>query len=242
LGAPVFLDPYLGCRILSFLAVANYYYAERAEYLLERIRGLKINNSSIAELRQIGSEHGFLYVAAAPNKCINTSCLNVVFTNNRWQYSLLNSPSFATVSGRLRLRPWIVSGDLELQKGEVIGKVFAPGFFEGRVNPEVEAAAWEERKLERTACAYYPLRRHPGYAFANASNIRSFRAEVSVDTAAKNHAHAFDFSLKCLTSWHKCDQFSELMPHAWADYEEDGRWYETHPDNLAWEVGKPCPC
>ena len=104
--------------------------------------------------------------------------------------------------------------------------------------PKIEVAAWEEKHLQRSLCTYYPLKRHPGYAFGNASNIRSFSAETSEDTEPKNIEHAFQFNLRCLTTRHTCEKFSELMPAAWADFEEDTRWSMTHEDKLVWQVGK----
>ena len=114
-------------------------------------------------------------------------------------------------------------------------------FYGMRAYPEIEATAWDERKLELNLCAYYPLKRHPGYGFRKATNVRSFRALVSDAASAGNRDHAFQFNLNCLTGWRKCDQFSELMPAAWADYEEDIKWSETHPNTLAWQVGTEYP-
>lgn len=224
-----------------FLVGANYYYASRAEYLLRQIRDLKLENASIAELKRIGSEHGLRYDETPADSCIDVPCLYYVFTNNRWMHSVLKSTSLARFGERLGLRSWFAAGDIELLNGTVIGKVYGIQFCRGSDFPEVEISAWEESKLETSACAYYPIKRHPGYAFSNASNIRSFKAETSDATSASNREHAFDLNLSCLTSWHKCEQFSELMPSAWADYSEDERWSETHHPTLPWKIGTPCP-
>src|ERR1035441_125362 len=214
-----------GCYLL--LLCANYYYASRAAYLLQRIRTLPLDNSSVAELRHWGAEHGFRYEEA--RDCADQPCIHMVSPNNRWMWLLFKSPSLVKIGERLGLRPWITAGDLEIDKGQVVGKIYAVGFYRGRDYPEIEALASDERKLGVTACAYYPLKRHPGYAFGNASNVRSFRVLVSDPASAENRQNAFQFNLKCLTGWHKCSQFSELMPAAWNDYEEDGKWAETHP-------------
>jgi len=210
-----------------FLIGANYYYANRAAYLLERIRALQLDNSSIAELRHLGLERGFRYEEGGD--CTSRPCIYMVKPNNQWMWFLFRSPSRAKVGEHLGLRPWVTAGDIEIENGAVIGKVYGVGFYEGQIYPEIEAAAWEVQKLDITPCMYFPLKRHPGYAFTNADNIRSFTVWVSDLASAENRNDAFQFNLKCLTHWHRCNQFSEIMPMAWVDYEEDGKWSETHP-------------
>src|SRR5258708_7759714 len=222
-----------------FLLGANYYYAKRATYVLQRIRALKIDNSSIAELKRLGSEHGLRY--DEPDNCTDRPYLHIVSPNNQWMQSLLKSPTLARLGEHVGLRGWLAVGDIELFNQQVTGKVYAVAFFQGHLNPEVDLAAWDERDSEVDLCSYYPLKRHPGYAFRNATNIRSFRALVSTGASAQNRSRAFQFNLKCLTSWQECGQFSELMPAAWADYEEDGKWSEIHPNKLGWQVGTKCP-
>ena len=222
-----------------FLICANRYYANRAAYLLQRIRALQLNNSSIAELQRLGSEHGFRYQGGGD--CADGDCLHMVLPNNQWMWSLFKSPTMVAMGQRLGLRPWVTVGDLEIKNGQVVAKIYGIWFYRDHTYLEIEATAWEQRKLEVSMCSYYPLKRHPGYAFRNASNIRSFKALVSDPASAENRRNAFQFNLDCLTGWHKCDEFSELMPAAWADYEEDGRWSGTHQNTLVWEVGAPCP-
>lgn len=226
-----------------FLIGANHYYANRAAYLLKRVRTLPLDNLSIDELRRLGSEHGFRY-EKGPNcgDTPGTGCLDMVSTNNRWMWKpLLRSRWLIEIGERIGLRPWVTVGDIEIENGQVIGTVYGLEFFEDEYNPRIEVSAWHERKLERTVCSYYALKRHPGYAFGNASNIRSFTVSVSDLATSENRQNAFQFNLKCLTGWHMCDNFSELMPAVWADYEQDGKWSETHPNTLVWEVGTPCP-
>lgn len=222
-----------------FLIGANYYYAKRAAYLLQRIRALKLDNTSIADLKRLGSEHGLRYAEATD--CANTACLHMVWTNNQWMWWFLKSPVLTEVGERVGLRRWYAVGDIEIENGQVIGKIYGLQFYKTHDYPEMEATAWDKRTLELSVCAYYPLKRHPGYGFWNATNVRSFRVSVSDAASAINHDHAFQFNLNCLTGWHKCDQFSELMPAAWADYEEDANWSETHPNTMAWQVGTECP-
>ena len=59
-----------------FLIGANYYYARRAAYVLQRIQALKLDNSSIEELKRLGSEHGLRYEASI--YCANTPCAYMV--------------------------------------------------------------------------------------------------------------------------------------------------------------------
>jgi hypothetical protein len=227
-----------------FLIGANYYYAKRAAYLLERIRALKIDNSCVEEIRRLGSERGFRYdgyADAQTDNCVNMACLDVVSPNNQWMWFFLRSPTLARLAAGVGLRPWFVVGDIEIKNGQVVSKIYGLKFYEDHVYPEIEAAAWQEQKLELDLCTYYPVKRHPGYGFSRASNIRSFRVLVSDSAPSDNREHAFQFNLSCLTGWHKCNQFFQLMPAAWADYEEDGRWSETHPNNLVWQVGTKCP-
>lgn len=224
-----------------FLLGANYYYATRAENLLREIRALKLDRSSVAELKRLGSKHGFRYDESPGDKCVDTSCLNMVFTNNRWMHSILRPLALTKLGERLGFRSWFAAGDIEIQKGQVIGKVYGIQFYAGSDYPTIEVAAWEEKSLRRNLCTYYPLKRHPGYAFGNASNIRSFSAETSEDAEPRNIDHAFQFNLTCLTTRRPCDKFSELMPAAWADYEDDGVWSQTHRSKLLWQVGEPCP-
>ena len=165
----------------------------------------------------------------------------LVFTNNWWMHSLLGSPALAEFGRWLGLRSWFAAVDIEIQNNQVVGKAFAVQFYAASDYPEISVAAWHERKLQINLCNYYALKRHPGYGFRHASNVRSFEALVSDGASAENRNHAFQFTLTCLTSRVACKDFSELMPAAWADFEEDNRWSMTHDDKLIWQVGKPCP-
>jgi hypothetical protein len=209
-----------------FLISANYYYAKRAAYVLHRINSLKIDNSSIAELKRLGSEHGLSY--EEPSSCANMTCLHMVSPNNAWMRSLLSSPAMAGLGEKVGLRAWEAAGDIlvESQDQTVTGKVYGLLLFDGRLDPEIQAWAYEQHnfKLDRS---YDPLKRHPGYGFSGAANIRSFRVMISEGASAENREHAFEFNLDCLTEWHKCDQFSELMPRAWADHEEDRKSWKN---------------
>jgi hypothetical protein len=227
-----------------FLIGTNYYYANRAAYLLQRVRTLPLDDSSIDELRRLGSEYGFHYEEAS--NCAETpdvGCMNIVSTNNQWMWKpLLKSRPLLEMAEHLSLRPWYAVGDIEVENAHVNAKIYGLAFSEDEYRPKIEVATWHERKLERTVCSCYALKRHPGYAFSNASNIRSFTVSVSDLATPENRRNAFQFNLKCLIGWHKCDNFSELVPAAWADYQEDGRWSETHhPDHLVWQIGTPCP-
>lgn len=223
-----------------FLIGTNYYYASRAAYLLQQVRALQLDSSSVDELRRLGSDHGFHYEEA--RNCTERPCIDMVSTNNPWMWKpLLKSRPLLDIGEHLGLRPWYAVGDIEIDNGQVIAKVYGLAFYEDEYRNEIEVTAWHQHKLERTVCTYYPMKRHPGYAFGNASNVRAFTVSVSDLASPGNRQNAFQFNLKCLIGWHKCETFSELMPTAWADYEEDGRWVETHPNTLVWEVGTPCP-
>lgn len=134
----------------------------------------------------------------------------------------------AWLGDRVGLRAWQAAGDIlvENQNQTVTGKVYALALFGGRPDPEIEATAWEEHKLKLDR-SYDPLKRHPGYGFSGAANIRSFRVMIFEGASVENRKHAFQFNLSCLTGWHRCDQFSELMPAASADFEEDKKWWNT---------------
>jgi len=233
------LLPILAVSFCLFLIGANYYYAQRASHLLERIRAMPLDNSAIAELKRLGSEHGFRYEEA--HDCDKTPCIHFVAPNNLWMQYLLTSRITAKVGRALGLRAWLAVGDIEIEGQQVVGKIYGLAFFEGRYDPSIQVTAWEKRNFDLTPCSYPPVKRHPGYGFRNASNIRSFTAVVSSDTSTENRGRAFQFNLRCLTSWHECDQFSQLMPTAWADHEEDGNWLEAHPSHLVWKVGEKCP-
>ncbi|MGA3105271.1 MAG: hypothetical protein ABSD53_12385 [Terriglobales bacterium] len=220
-----------------FLVGANYYYASRAAYLLQQIRTLPLDKSGEATLRGLGSEHGFRYVEAS--NCADSPCLHIVSTDNQWMWVPFKTPALFKVGERLGLRPWETVGDIEMDRGQIVGKIYGLAFRrDSRNYDQIEASAWDERKLEVAMCAYHPLKRHPGYAFMKADNISSFRVLVSNPASEQNRQNAFRFNLNCLTGWHKCDRFSEIMPSAWADYEEDGKWSEANP---SWQPGTPCP-
>ena len=215
------MPPPLVLGFCLFLVGANYYYAQRATYLLDRIRDMPLNDSAAIELKTLGSEHGFRYEEAT--NCENSPCINMVAPNNLWMHYLLTSRFTAWIGRILKLRAWLAVGDIELEKHEVIGNVYGLAFFEGQSDPEMEVTAWEERTFDPTSCPHYPRDRHSGYCFWNANNIRFFKAKISSDTSSENREHAFQFNLLCLRSGYKCDHFSDLMPAAWADYEEDAR-------------------
>jgi hypothetical protein len=55
------------------------------------------------------------------------------------------------------LDPGLLQGDIEIQNGQVIGKVYGIQFYAGSDYPAIEIAAWEEKSLQRNLCTYYPL-------------------------------------------------------------------------------------
>jgi len=228
-----------------FLLGANYYYARRAAHVLQRIREMKIDNSGIAELKTLGSEHGLVYIGGDAKDCANagpdTDCLCMVSPNNEWMRSLFRSPTVSRLGEYVGLRAWLAVGDVEIQNGQVVGKVYGLQFYDSRPYPKTEVAAWDQRKIELTPCEYYPVKLHSGYGFVNATNVPSFSVFVSEDASEENRQHAFQFDLRCLAAWHKCERFSEIVPSAWADYEADGEWWKTHRDTTPWQVGTKCP-
>jgi len=228
--------------VYLFLVGANFYYAKRASYLLHRIRTLQVDQSAIGELEKLGSEHGLRYDPTEPGNCKKIACVNIVSVNNRRMWSFLKSPTLSRLGGYVGLRKWQAVGDIEVQNDKVIGKIYGIALFTDPLSSDIEATAWQQHTLEIDACEYYALRRHHGYAFRNASNIRSFAAEVSDEASQFSREHAFQFDLNCLTSWRRCSQFSQIVPSAWGDYEDDVRWMDTHhrPDAIR-HVGAKCP-
>ena len=81
----------------------------------------------------------------------------------------------------------------------------------------------------------------PGYCFWTANNIRSFKAKISSDTSPENREHAFQFDLRCLRTGYKCDRFSDLMPAAWAAYEEDAGRRRSRIPLKRHSLCRPCP-
>jgi hypothetical protein len=133
-------------RLLAFLLLtpvifyllligANYYYATRADYILQRIRNLKIDNSSIEELKRLGSEHGLRY--DVPAFCAATPCIRVS-PNNGWMRSLLIPSARAGLAEHIGLRAWQVAGYLVLENGQVTGKVYDLEILTGNVFPETQ--------------------------------------------------------------------------------------------------------
>ena len=137
-----------------FLVGANYYYAQRAKYLLERIRSMPLDNSAISELKALGSEHGFRYEEAT--NCEVSTCLHMVAPNNLWMQHFLTSRFTAGAGRLLGLRAWLAVGDIELEQQQVIGKVYGLAFFEGRFDPAIQATAWEEARVQPKARARTP--------------------------------------------------------------------------------------
>ena len=225
-------------RLLAFLFLtpvifyfslvgANYYYAMRATYVLQRIRDLKIDNSSIEELKRLGSEHGLRYETAA--NCAIAPCVQMVSPNNGWMRSLLIRLARANIEQQIGLRAWQVAGDIVIENGQVTGKIFALETFTGNVFPETQVSTSDQRHSELNSCTYRPLKRHPGYEIHKASNVRALRVIVSDQTSQENRKHAFQFNLDCLTSWRRCDQLSDFMPLASADFQSDQAWVQEHP-------------
>jgi hypothetical protein len=189
------ISPFVAAAVFClFLIGANYYYASRAAYLLQRIRTLRLDNSSVAELRRLGSEHGFRYEEAS--NCADWPCIHMVSPNNQWMWLPFNSRSLIKIGERLGLRPWVTAGDIEFENGQVVGKAYAVGFYRDRTHLEIEATSWDKRKLEVSMCTYYPLKRHPGYAFRNASNIRSFNVLVSDPASNRKSSKRFSVQLE----------------------------------------------
>jgi hypothetical protein len=114
------------------LVGANYYYAQRAKYLLERIRQMPADNSAIAELRRVGSEHGFRYEETT--NCGSMPCIHLVAPNNSWLRSLLISTPLRRLTAQklkdglprldtlLGLRPWQPLGTSKLKISKSSGR------------------------------------------------------------------------------------------------------------------------
>lgn len=210
-----------------FLVGANYYYARRAAYLGGRIRDLKVDNSSIEELKRLGSEHGLRYEAAS--NCATKPCVHMVSPDNRWMRSLLIPLARADIGQNIGLKAWQASGDILIDNGQVTGKIYALAIFTGNLFPDIQVSASDQRHSELDSCTYRPLKRHPGYEIRSASNVRALRVIVSDGASEDNRNRAFQFTLNCLNPWVTCDRLSDFMPLAWADYQSDLKWVREHP-------------
>ena len=210
-----------------FLIEANYYYATRADYILQRIRDLKIDDSSIEELKRLGSEHGLRY--EAPANCAGTPCAHLVSPSNGWMRSLLIPLARIDLGQRIGLRAWHVAGDILIENGQVTGKIYALEILNDNVFPETQVSASDKHRSEYDSCIYRPLKRHPGYEIHKASNVRGLRVIVSDEVSQENRGRAFQFNLDCLTSWRRCAQLSDFMPLASADFQSDQEWVREHP-------------
>src|ERR1700677_1671515 len=142
-----------------------------------------------------------------------------------WGCSGFSQAILSEFGNAVGLRGWRAVGMLNNQP--MPEKVYALGLLKKRPDPDNDVSAWEERKFRLNACVYYPAQRHPGYGFTGASNVRSFKAEISESTVDQNRQHAFQLNLTCLIGWQRCDKFSELMPAAWADFQDDNQWFDT---------------
>jgi hypothetical protein len=209
-----------------FLLSANYYYATRAVYVLQRIRDLQINNSSIEMLKRLGSEHGLRY--EVPPWCASIQCM-MVSPNNGWMHSVLIRFARTGLGRQIGLRAWRVAGYIELENGQVEGKSFGVEILNGDVFPETHVSASDQHHSEYNSCMYRPLKRHPGYEIHQASNVRALRVIVSAGASEEYRARAFQFDLGCLTSWGRCNQLSDFMPLASADFRSDLAWVREHP-------------
>jgi hypothetical protein len=147
-----------------FLIGANYYYAKRAAYLLERIRALKIDNSSVEELRRLGSAHGFRYDGYGDTQtdhCVNIACLDMVSPNNQWMWFFLKSPTLAKLEKRAGLRPWLAAGDIEIKNGQVVGKIYGLQFYEDDLVQRSKPQPGTSRNLISTLVRTTPLNGTP---------------------------------------------------------------------------------
>jgi|ERR1700728_93761 len=160
-------------RLLAFLLLtpvifyllligANYYYATRADYILQRIRNLKIDNSSIEELKRLGSEHGLRY--EVPAFCATTPCI-MVSPNNGWMRSLLIPSARAGLAQHTGLKAWQVAGYIVIENGHVTGKMYVLEILTDNIFPETQVSASDQHRSEFNSCIYRPLKRHPDTRF-----------------------------------------------------------------------------
>ena len=117
-----------------------------------------------------------------------------------------------------------------------MGKWFGVQTFEKNPYSSIDVVAWEEPDLLTSDCRYYPRKRHPGYEFRATANVHLFEILVSPSASVRNREHAFQFELHCLTRLHKCDRFSDFVPAAWVDFEDDNRWVEANRERLEKEA------
>jgi hypothetical protein len=76
------------------------------------------------------------------------------------------------------------------------------------------------------------LDEHPNYLASQPSKKWFFNLDFTPEASEQELQRAFDFNLWCLTRLGRCDQIREIMPSAWADYEEMlrvARSEEQHP-------------
>jgi hypothetical protein len=194
---------------------------------LQRIRDLKIDDSSIEELKRLGSEHGLRY--EVPANCAGMPSAYMVSPNNGWMRSLLIPLARTDLGQRIGLRAWQVAGDILIENGQLTGKIYALEILNDNVFPETEVSASDKHRSEYDSCIYRPLKRRPGYEIHKASNVCGLRVIVSDEVSQENRGCAFQFNLDCLTSWRRCDQLSDFMPLASADSQSDQEWVREHP-------------
>jgi hypothetical protein len=198
--------------------------------LLQDIRALQVSPSSLGELRRVAARDGLRL--DVPANCGAEICGYYLFPDKQWMHSLLSQAFLVKVGPHVGLRRWFVVGGVFVKETQPVGKWFGVQMFEDKPNSFIEVVSSEEPDLLTKDCWYYPLKRHPGYEFRTPANIHQFEIFVSPSASVQNRDHAFQFDLHCLTSWQQCDQFSDFVPAAWVDFEDDKPWVEANRERL----------
>lgn len=216
------------------MIAANYYYSREAARLLQDIRALQVSPSSVEELRQVAARDGLRL--DVPGNCGAEICAYYLSPDKLWMHSLLSRPFLAKLSPYVGLRRWFAVGGVLVKETQPVGKWFGVQMFDDKPYSSVEVVTWEEPDLLTGDCWYYPLKRHPGYEFRTPANVHQFEIFVSPSASVQNRDHAFQFDLHCLTSSRKCGQFSDFVPAAWVDFEDDKQWVEANRERLEKEI------
>lgn len=230
----------LVCGTYFFLLGANYYYGRKAALLLQDMSGLQLGPSSGRELTRLATRDGFRLDVTSD--CGVESCTYWISPNKSWMNFLLSRTAFLRAGPWVGLRRWSAMGGVEVKAGQPVNKWFGVEMFEDKLYSSIAVVTSEESELRISDCVDFRLKRHPGYGFDGPANVPEFRIHVSPNASSQSRKHAFQFDLGCLKSWRWCDRFSDFVPNAWADLEDDNKWLEANRERLQDEARSDPRC
>jgi hypothetical protein len=203
------------------LFVANFHARKRAESFIDSVRGLRVGQSTMADIQPILTQYGGRHeVGVQTSSCKAETSYSVALGSDLINKLASTYPGIRVVG----LRAWGVSGAFYTRENRLCDFVLLAGQQDGDGYERQVAVEQNERgESESKYPDYYAT------TFLSRGHIRGLRVITTPKASFLDLQHASEFRLSCFTSFRGCQAFCEILPLVAMDVIARGRTPDPLP-------------